>query len=467
MAFHELGFLFIFFPIAMLAYFLVPKQAKNTVLVALSLLFFAWGSMEFVLLLALLITFNFFSAWQMDALKEKEKARKLVLWSAVAVDVLLLGFFKYRGFIIENINALLKTDFVVSNTSMPLGVSFFTFSILSFLFDVYREKTPAPKNFLEFALFVSFFPKLVSGPIVNYHGFMEQLQERSISKSKVGAGSRLFLIGLAKKLLIADMIGTTFAALTALPLGEVSVVSAWLGALCYALMLYFDFSGYSDMAIGIAQMCGFAFDKNFDYPYMAVSITDFWRRWHISLGAWFRDYIYFPLGGSRVDKIKIIRNLLAVWLLTGIWHGASWTFILWGLYHGALQMLEKFVLKKPLEKIPDKVKIPLTFLAVLIGWVFFFAPDLSFAITWLGRMVGIGTKFVDTAAKYYLAGAWKILLIAFVGASPLPARIGSRIYRSRSNMPVIASVIWYGFLLILCIAVMTGSTYSSFLYFQF
>ena len=467
MAFHELGFLFIFFPIAMLVYFLVPKQAKNAVLVALSLLFFAWGSMEFVLLLALLITFNFFSAWQMDALKEKEKARKLVLWSAVAVDVLLLGFFKYRGFIIENINAVLKTDFVVSNTAMPLGVSFFTFSILSFLFDVYREKTPAPKNFLEFALFVSFFPKLVSGPIVNYHGFMEQLQERSISKSKVGAGSRLFLIGLAKKLLVADMIGTTFTALTALPLGEVSVVSAWLGALCYALMLYFDFSGYSDMAIGIAQMCGFAFDKNFDYPYMAVSITDFWRRWHISLGAWFRDYIYFPLGGSRVDKIKIIRNLLAVWLLTGIWHGASWTFILWGLYHGALQMLEKFVLKKPLEKIPDKVKIPLTFLAVLIGWVFFFAPDLSFAITWLGRMVGIGTKFVDTAAKYYLAGAWKLLLIAFVGASPLPARIGSRIYRSRSNMPVIASVIWYGFLLILCIAVMTGSTYSSFLYFQF
>ena len=467
MAFHELGFLFIFFPVAMALYFLVPKIAKNALLVVLSLVFFAWGSAEFVLLLLLLTVFNFFTGLQLDAKKENEKARKLVLWSAVAVDVLLLGFFKYRGFLMENINALLKTGITVSNTAMPLGVSFFTFSILSFLFDVYREKTPAPKNFLDFALFVSFFPKLVSGPIVSYHSFIDQLQERKVSLGRVGGGCRLFLIGLAKKLLIADVIGTTFNAVTAIPLAEVSTLTAWLGALSYTMMLYFDFSGYSDMAIGIAQMCGFTFEKNFDYPYMAVSITDFWRRWHISLGAWFRDYIYFPLGGSRVEKPKILRNLLAVWLLTGIWHGANWTFLVWGLYHGALQILEKFVLKKALDKLPDAVKILLTFLAVLVGWVFFFAPDLGFAVTWLGRMLGIGTKFADAAAKYYLAGSWKILLIAILGACHLPARVGSRIYRSRSNLPVVLSVIWYGLLLILCIAVMTGSTYSSFLYFQF
>ena len=467
MAFHELGFLFIFFPVAMALYFLVPKVAKNILLVVLSLVFFAWGSMEFVLLLLLLSVFNFFTGLQLEALKEKEKTRKLVLWSAVAVDVLLLGFFKYRGFLVENINALLKTGITVSNTAMPLGVSFFTFSILSFLFDVYREKSPAPKNILDFALFVSFFPKLVSGPIVSYHAFAEQLQDRKVTLSKVGSASRLFLIGLAKKLLIADILGTTFTAVTALPLGEVSTLTAWLGALSYAMMLYFDFSGYSDMAIGIAQMCGFTFDKNFDYPYMAVSITDFWRRWHISLGSWFRDYIYFPLGGSRVEKVKILRNLLAVWLLTGIWHGASWTFILWGLYHGAVQILEKYVLKKYLDKIPETVKIPLTFLAVLVGWVFFFAPNLGFAFTWLGRMLGIGAKFADATAKYYLAGSWKILLIAFLGACPLPARVGGNIYRNRSNMPVVLSLVWFGFLLILCIAVMTGSTYSSFLYFQF
>lgn len=467
MAFHELGFLFIFFPVAMVLYYLMPKIGKNALLVLLSLVFFAWGSVEFLILLLLLILFNFFTGLQLEALKEKETLRKLVLWSAVAVDVLLLGFFKYRGFLAENINALLKTGITVSNTAMPLGVSFFTFSILSFLFDVYREKTPAPKNILDFALFVSFFPKLVSGPIVSYHDFADQLKDRKINLNKIGAGSRLFLVGLAKKLLIADIIGTTFTAVTALPLENVTTLTAWVGALSYALMLYFDFSGYSDMAIGIAQMCGFTFNKNFDYPYQAVSITDFWRRWHISLGAWFRDYIYFPLGGSRVDTLKILRNLMAVWLLTGIWHGASWTFILWGLYHGVLQILEKFVLKKVLDKIPDYVKIPLTFLAVLVGWVFFFAPSLGFAFTWLGRMLGIGVKFADATAKYYLAGSWKILLIAILGASPLPARLGSQIYRSESSVPAVLSVVWYGLLLILCIAVMTGSTYTSFLYFQF
>ena len=301
MAFHELGFLFIFFPVAMALYFLVPKIGKNALLVLLSLVFFAWGSMEFVVLLLLLIVFNFFTGLQLDALKDREKARKLVLWSAVAVDVLLLGFFKYRGFLADNLNALLETNLAVGNTAMPLGVSFFTFSILSFLFDVYREKTPAPENILDFALFVSFFPKLVSGPIVSYHDFIQQLQDRKVNLNKVGSGCRLFLIGLAKKLLIADIIGTTFTAVTALPLDQVTTLTAWIGALAYTMMLYFDFSGYSDMAIGIAQMCGFTFGKNFDYPYLAVSITDFWRRWHISLGAWFRDYVYFPLGGSRVS----------------------------------------------------------------------------------------------------------------------------------------------------------------------
>ena len=245
------------------------------------------------------------------------------------------------------------------------------------------------------------------------------------------------------------------------------MVSAWLGALSYTLMLYFDFSGYSDMAIGIAQMCGFAFSKNFDYPYMAAGISDFWRRWHISLGAWFRDYVYFPLGGSRVATGKIIRNLLIVWLLTGIWHGANWTFLVWGLYHGALQLLEKFPLKKLLEKLPGGVKIPFTFLAVLIGWVFFFAPDLGFAFTWLGRMFGIGAGLMDATAKYYLGSSWLILLIAFVGAYPLPARLGSKLYRKRGNLPLALSVVWFGLLLALCIAAMTSSTYASFLYFQF
>lgn len=469
MAFNELGFLFIFFPIALILYHVLPKVCKNAVLVILSLVFFAWGSTRYVILLVLSIVFNYISGLQIDSFKKDEKPgmAKMVLWSAVAVNLLLLGFFKYWGFVIDNVNAILGTNLSVPQTGMPLGVSFFTFSILSFLFDVYRDKAEVSKNPLDFALFVSFFPKLVSGPIVSYGEFAQQLHDRQVNLVKIGAGSRLFLIGLAKKVLLSNIIGNTFNAVSALPLDGVSVVSAWLGAISYTLMLYFDFSGYSDMAIGLAQMFGFSFNKNFDYPYMANSITDFWRRWHISLGAWFREYLYFPLGGSRVDTWKIVRNLLIVWLATGIWHGANWTFIVWGLYHGALQLLEKFPLKKILEKIPNAVKIPLTFLAVVIGWVFFFAPDLGYAFTWLGRMVGVGTVFADAAAKYYLGGSWLVLLIGFVAAYPLPARLAGGLYRQRSSLPMLVSVLWFALLLVLCIAGMTSSTYSSFLYFQF
>ena len=469
MAFHELGFLFLFFPVAILLHLLVPKVAKNALLVIVSLVFFAWGSMEYVLLLVLLILFHFFTGLQIETLQQAEntKGAKLVLWSAVAVDLLLLGFFKYSSFLAETVNSLLKTAIPAQQNPMPLGVSFFTFSLLSFLFDIYRGKTAAPKNILHFALFVSFFPKLVSGPIVSYHEFVPQIHDRSVDMGKIGEGSRLFLIGLAKKLLIADAIGTTFSAVTALPMENVTVLSAWLGALAYTLMLYFDFSGYSDMAIGLAKMCGFTFQKNFDYPYMAVSITDFWRRWHISLGAWFRDYLYFPLGGSRVETKKILRNLLIVWLCTGIWHGANWTFLVWGLYHGLLQILEKFPLKKLLDKIPAFIRIPATFLAVVVGWVFFFAPDLGFAFSWLGRMLGIGAQFANATAKYWLASSWKLMLIALAGACPLPARLGNMLYRFRSNVPTVLSIAWFVLLLILCIATMTGSTYSSFLYFQF
>ena len=469
MAFHELSFLFLFFPIAMVLYLIVPSVVKNIILVLLSLVFFAWGNTAYLPLLVLLIFFNYFTGLQISSLKQHEKAgaAKLVLISAVLANVLLLGFFKYWGFLSENVMGLLGKEYSAARHAMPVGISFFTFSILSFLFDIYRDKATAPKNPLDFALFVTFFPKLVSGPIVTYGEFAKQIKSRKVNLTRIGSGSRLFLIGLAKKVLLADILGTTFQAVTALPLDEVSVVTAWLGALSYTMMLYFDFSGYSDMAIGIAQMFGFTFQKNFDYPYLSAGISDFWRRWHISLGAWFRDYIYFPLGGSRVATGKIIRNLLVVWLLTGIWHGAAWTFILWGLYHGALQLLEKFVLKGTLEKTPALVKVPVTFLAVLIGWVFFFAPDLGFAFTWLGRMFGVGTVLIDAAARYYLAGSWLLLLICLIGATPLPARLGSYVYKLRGVAPMILSVVWFGLVLMLCIGAMTGSTYSAFLYFQF
>ena len=469
MAFNDISFLFIFFPVALILHKIMPMIGKNLILLILSLLFFAWGSPQYVVLLLLSIVFNYFTGLKIQSQKEDQNTSgmKFTLVSAVIANLLLLGFFKYWGFVAENVNALLRTNIPVRQVSMPLGISFFTFSILSFLFDVYRDKAVAPKNPLDFALFVSFFPKLVSGPIVQYADFAQQIHERKLHSAKFGNGCRMFLIGLAKKVLLSNIIGTTFYAVSALPMNKLSVVTAWLGTISYTLMLYFDFSGYSDMAIGIAQMFGFQFEKNFDYPYMSASITEFWRRWHISLGAWFRDYVYIPLGGSRVSTGKHIRNLLIVWALTGIWHGASWNFIVWGFYHGAIALMEKFLLKDILEKIPKPVRIFSTLILAMIGWVFFFSPDLGSACVWLGRMFGIGvTGFMDATAKYYLSGSGLVLLIGAFSAYPIGSRLGSNVYRMGKGA-VAVSVIWFAALLVLCIAGMLSSTYSSFLYFQF
>ena len=469
MAFNDISFLFIFFPAALLLHAVMPMVGKNILLLILSLIFFAWGSPEYVLLLILSIVFNYFTGLQMGKQKEEkdEKGLQFTLWSAVIVNLLLLGFFKYWGFVLSNVNALLGTSIPVRQLSMPLGISFFTFSILSYLFDVYRDKAPAAKNILDFSLFVAFFPKLVSGPIVQYADFAAQIHDRKLTQAKFGAGCRLFLIGLAKKVLLSNTIGTTFYAVTALAPDAISVVTAWLGAISYSLMLYFDFSGYSDMAIGIAQMFGFNFNKNFDYPYLFASVSEFWRRWHISLGAWFRDYVYIPLGGSRVEQKKIIRNLLIVWGLTGIWHGANWNFIFWGLFHGGILLLEKFVLKSFLEKVPKFLKIPATVILVIIGWVFFFSPDLGSAFLWLGRMFGIGAHgFLDPTAVYYFSASSTILAIGAIAAYPIGAKLGNNVYHW-GKTAVALSVLWFGLLLILCIAGMMSSTYSSFLYFQF
>lgn len=467
MAFHTISFCFVFLPLALLAHKLMPRKGKNGVLLVLSALFYAWGEPRYVVFLLLSILFNYFSGRTMDAYRAAEQPgrAKLTLISAVVFNLLLLGFFKYSGFLLDNLNALTGLHWTLPDISLPIGISFFTFSILSYLFDVYRGKAPVEENILDFALYVSLFPKLVSGPIVPYAKLREQLHERTIRPEWFGQGCRLFLIGLAKKLLLAESLGTTFYALTAME--QVSVVGAWLAAVCYALMLYYDFSGYSDMALGLGRMFGFTFEKNFDYPYISTSLSEFWRRWHISLGAWFRDYVYIPLGGSREGRKKTLRNLAVVWLLTGIWHGANWTFLIWGIYHGLLLMAEKFLLKKPLEHTPAAVRQLLTLMAVLIGWVFFFSADLGSALRWLGQMFGIGSAgLMDTAARYYLRGSWRVLLAGILGATPLCANVGAQIYRSKPTV-VTASVVWFGILLALCIAGMLSGTYSTFLYAQF
>ena len=468
MVFSSLMFLFVFLPMTLVLYYLVPKPLKNPVLILCSLIFYAWETPQYLVLMLFSVVFNYCAGLELDDLHQrgKPKAAKWVMIAVVVMNLFLLGFFKYYGFLVDNLNALLGTALRARELPMPIGVSFFTFSLLSYLFDVYRDRAPAARNVLDFSLYVTFFPKLVSGPIVQYAEMEPQLRDHPVTREGFGSGARLFLIGLAKKVLLANTLGTTFYALSALPMTQLSTLSAWLGAVCYALMLYFDFSGYSDMAIGLASMFGFRFGKNFDYPYVSQSITEFWRRWHISLGAWFRDYVYIPCGGSRAGTVRTIANLLLVWLLTGIWHGANWTFLLWGVYYGILLLLEKFVLRRVLEHLPGLLRHVLTLLLVLIGWVFFFSSSPAAAFGWIGRMFGSGSALVDATAKYYLAGCWPLLLVGAIGSFPVVSHVGTNLLR-RSKAWQAFSVVLFLALLLLCIALMMNDTYSTFLYFQF
>lgn len=467
MDFSTITFLFFLLPLSVLVYFLVPKRMKNGALLVLSLLFFSWGVPEYLLLLLLSLFFHYFTALELEAhLQRGHKRRaKNVLTASVVLDLLLLGFFKYYGFLVDNLNALLGTSMEARTLPAPLGLSFYTFTVLSYLFDVYRGRASVAKNPLKFALYATFFPKLVSGPIVQYADIEEQLEEHPFSWELFGSGARLFLIGLGKKVLLADLLGLTFYAVSDLPLADVTFVTAWVGALSYALMLYFDFGGYSDMAIGLSQIFGFRIGKNFDYPYLSDSITDFWRRWHISLGAWFRDYVYIPLGGSREGRGRTIRNLLIVWCLTGIWHGASWNFVAWGLYYGVLLVLEKFVLRNLSEKLPKSLKHLLTLFLVCVGWVFFFSDSLGMAFSWIGRMLGFG-GFSDATAWYYLGSSWFVLLLSAFAATPIGAGIGNNLLRKKRVWKPL-TVVFFGIIFLLCIACMMNDTYTTFLYAQF
>ena len=349
--------------------------------------------------------------------------------------------------------------------ALPIGISFYTFQIMSYSIDLYRGEVPPARKLIPFGTYVTLFPQLIAGPIVRYSTIAEEIDNRRTTLTDLSDGLCRMILGLAKKVILSNTLGNTFYALSAQ--AAVSTLGAWLGALSYSLMLYFDFSGYSDMAIALAELCGFRFGKNFDYPYLSAGVSEFWRRWHISLGAWFRDYVYIPLGGSRVGTLKNIRNLFAVWALTGIWHGASWTFVFWGLYYGVLLAAEKYLLKGIPDRIPLVLRRMTTLLLVVVGWVFFFSPDLGSAFSWLGAMFGrTELGFADGLALYHLASGWLPLVIAAFAACPLGARIGSRISRM-GPVGAALSAIWWALLLCLCIAGMMRSTYSSFLYFQF
>lgn len=452
-------FLFCFLPISVL----LTKQIRNIklqniLLVVFSLLFYAWSNPIYVVLLILSILWNYFTAFELEAQDDK-KTKKILLIVSVVVNLFILGFYKYTGFLMDilHIQSNLKI-------ALPVGLSFFTFSELSYIFDVYNGKSKPQKNIILFTLYVSFFGKISMGPIVSYHEMEDQLENRTLSKAQYASGMVLFSKGLIKKVLLADQLSYIYSILQ----NNTSTLGVWLLAICYMLQIYFDFSGYSDMAIGLSRFFGFDFKPNFDHPYTATSVQDFWRKWHISLSQWFRDYLYIPLGGNRVDKNTYIRNIFIVWFCTGLWHGANWTFILWGLYYGCLLLLEKFFLREKLEKLPKPISHIYTLLVVLIGWVFFMSPNITTAFSTLGKMISIGTTtFANNQAKFMLKSYFILFVLAILLSTKVYDRIQIFVYNQYKMKAVYTTWTIYMILIIVCIAFIVGGTYHSFLYFAF
>ena len=448
----------------MAVYYMVPDRAKNVILLIASLFFYAWGEPVYVALMILSILFNYFCGRDIKAREDDPGKAKLSLAFAVTVNVLILGFFKYYGFLLDTLNSILPTDIPYRELPLPVGISFYTFQAISYIVDVYRKKADPQKNILYFALYISMFPQLIAGPIVRYVDIEAQLRNRSISARRMGQGVRYFIIGLAKKVIIANTVGAVFEQIAAMPASSLSVLTAWLGVFSYAFQIYFDFSGYSDMAVGLGKMFGFEFKKNFDYPYISESVTEFWRRWHISLGTWFREYVYIPLGGNRVSVPKHIRNILVVWALTGLWHGAAWNFVLWGVYYGVFLLLEKYIWGKYLERLPGWVGNLYTMIFVIIGWVFFSCTDLKDGLAYLGSLFGVGVAgFANATAFYYLKSSLVLLVFCIICTRPWAYKWYKRVAGTR---PVAAAVI-NGLLLLLSIAFLVYDSYNPFLYFRF
>ena len=466
MLFSSIVFLFTFLPIILILYYLLPRPMKNVILLFGSLLFYAWGEPVYIFLMIFSILFNYICGLDIARNLKDPAAAKRSLIFTVAVNLCILGFFKYEGFVLDSLSAVLPVDIPYRAMALPIGISFYTFQILSYIIDVYRGHVKVQTNLLDFALYVTMFPQLIAGPIVQYADVDRQLHVRKESWGKFGEGSMFFIRGLAKKVLLANTIGMVYTEVAALAPGKVSVLSAWIGCISYAFQIYFDFSGYSDMAIGLGKMFGFEFLKNFDYPYISQSITEFWRRWHISLGSWFREYVYIPLGGNRVPVIKHLRNLLIVWFLTGLWHGAAWNFVAWGLYYGLILILEKYFLSRVLERLPAVIRHIYSLVLVLIGWVFFFSPTLGGAVDYIQLMFGVGANgLVDSEGLYLLTTNLLLLILLVIGSTPIVHRAYERVMAGRGK--ILANCVVYAAMFLLCIAYLVTETYNPFLYFRF
>ena len=469
MLFSSITFLFLFLPVVLAVYYIVPPKAKNVVLLISSLFFYAWGEPVYVALLLLSVLFNYFCGLDIGARKDDPRRAKLSVIFAITGNLLILGFFKYHGFLMETVSAVFREDIPYRQLALPVGISFYTLQCISYVLDVYWKKAEAQKNFLCFAVYVSMFPKLIAGPVVRYIDIQGQLRRRRLSMGRIGQGSMYFIMGLAKKILIADTAGVVFEDVAATAAGNLSILTAWIGVISFAFQIYFDFSGYSDMATGLARMFGFEFRKNFDYPYTSKSVTEFWRRWHISLGTWFREYVYIPLGGNQCPVSRNIFNLMVVWALTGMWHGAAWNYIAWGVYYGVILIMETYVWGAFMENLPKAIQHVYTGVVVLVGWVFFFSPSLGYAMRYLLAMVGAGAGLTDSKGVFILITHWLLYLLALAGSSPRGIRlingaIGA--FRSRAAQLTVGAVIFIGMFLISVAFLVTDGS-DPFLYFRF
>lgn len=467
MLFSSITFLFLFLPVVLAVYYLVPWKVKNIALLIASLFFYAWGEPVYVVLMVLSILLNYFCARDIKENENEPVKAKFNVVFAVAVNLFILGFFKYYGFLLDTINAVFSTEIAYRELPLPVGISFYTFQAISYIVDIYRGKAQPQKNILYFALYISMFPQLIAGPIVRYEDIEAQLKHRRLSLQRLGQGAMYFIIGLAKKTVIANSVGAVFEQISEMPAGSLSVLTAWLGAFSYAFQIYFDFSGYSDMAIGLGKMFGFEFRPNFNYPYISRNITEFWRRWHISLSTWFKEYVYIPLGGNRVSTAKHIRNIMAVWLLTGLWHGAAWNFVFWGLYYGILLLIEKYFLSHILAKLPGALEHLYSIVLVMIGWVFFFSPTLGDAFGYLGLMAGSGCGLADRQGLYLLVSNGPVWVLLILCSTPVLHRVYEKlIYGGKQERVRVNALVYLG-LFLLCIAYLVTESYNPFLYFRF
>ena len=466
MVFSSTIFLCVYLPLVLLGYYICPKKGKNLFLLIVSLIFYAWGEPKYVFLMIFSILVNYVFGLLMDKHRENKKRLKLMLVISVIIDLGLLSVFKYTDFIITNINSVFGAGFDLLNIALPIGISFYTFQAMSYTIDVYRDNVRVQRNLIDFGMYITMFPQLIAGPIVRYSDVQDQLAERNVTTADFSEGIMRFVVGLGKKVLLANQMGAVWTQIYALG-GDISALMAWTGAAAYTFQIYFDFSGYSDMAIGMGWMLGFHFDENFRYPYESVSITDFWRRWHITLSTWFKEYLYIPLGGNRRGLARQALNLLIVWTLTGFWHGAGWDFVMWGLYYFAILFIEKLFLLKALDKLPRLFRHAYALLLIVIGWVIFASDDVSVMLPYLSSMFGANGA-LGGMDVYTLLTRAALMVICCVASTELPRRLfvtaaGKMNEKAAFTVKSVLTLT----LLALSVVFLIGDSYNPFLYFRF